>query len=409
MYTETNNTLDAALGFHYPLDFLIGETLDLRTHDDQGNLSRDERFCDATRDYFKGLLEIVRDLCEARDEHSPLARSLFGDTVRDFGVDYHRRWPQAAFQPPRFFRTDEPELGKISEIQCPGSQWGELLILAKTIEPTLYDQHITRFGQGLHQLSAAPKIHHLLDNASRPQLMQAFIHCLRSELKVPCYGFDPFHHMEANVVRSHSFNGLAAQNVFARRLHMAEAGKISFDYPATPVFDQKIGMALVFHRQTRHYFSDNTRDHIIPTYLINADLSIEGLDAAKSLDEVFALPRPKRSYYLKYAGQDTNRNWGSMAVRHLSSCSQTMLSELRQGVAVDSATGRSPWILQQDCSSKRTVREYDQDTGELRAPAERYAKYSTFIGPAGLVGRLINFRSVKTVHGQPDTVFCLGR
>ena len=62
-------------------------------------------------------------------ELSPLVRRLLLSDVPDgYGVDFHRSLPSEAFTTP-LFRTDESKSGKIFELQCPGSGWGDLELL----------------------------------------------------------------------------------------------------------------------------------------------------------------------------------------------------------------------------------------------------------------------------------------
>jgi len=57
------------------------------------------------------------------EAHPEIAGHVLGDVPAAYADDYHRGLSPAHLKPPLFFRTDEPVIGKLSEIQCPGSCW----------------------------------------------------------------------------------------------------------------------------------------------------------------------------------------------------------------------------------------------------------------------------------------------
>ena len=56
---------------------------------------------------------------------------LMNETPASLGIEYHRGLEERHFSIPQFFRTDEVRPGRIIELQCPGSLWGEMQIVSE--------------------------------------------------------------------------------------------------------------------------------------------------------------------------------------------------------------------------------------------------------------------------------------
>lgn len=388
--SETNaafaTELSSVLGYPSHCDFLSApaESLPESSVPDVGGLSS------AVCQFFDGCMAFVRDAAEL-DPDSYLLRLLFGRFGREFGATYHLTLPRTVLRSPLFYRTDEPELGRVAEIQCPGSLWGEYAALTK-----IQDYHAgTDFLKGIHSAFLSrqeePIVHHLLDNASRPHTSMYVIQCMRMHFGVKYFGFDSVRDRECNIIRSHSFQGLIAQNIFQPRLLAATEGRLAFDYPPTPIFDQKLPLCLPFHAQTLKYFPDEVRNHILPTYLIDPDLTFDMGKVRVKLDDVMRQPREKRGWYLKYAGLDTARNWGSIAVEPMAVLARPKWESLRKRIQEDTLRG-DPWIVQQD--------------GSKKSKTDAYEKISTFVANDKVLGRMLMRRTTRKVHGQRDTEVC---
>ncbi len=74
------------------------------------------------RSFQKTSLELFRAAIK-NDTDSTILHWLMNDTPESLGIQYHRRLEERHYTLPMFFRTDEASLGRIVEIQCPGSLW----------------------------------------------------------------------------------------------------------------------------------------------------------------------------------------------------------------------------------------------------------------------------------------------
>ena len=72
-------------------------------------------------------IRIFRNALKYNDQE--LLDWLLNETPASLGIEYHKNLEDCHYTKPVFFRTDEIGLGKIAEIQCPGSLWGELQLL----------------------------------------------------------------------------------------------------------------------------------------------------------------------------------------------------------------------------------------------------------------------------------------
>lgn len=366
----------------------VGETLDQRVARQQ-----------ALQAFFDGCLDFACSHASDANEVR-LKALLFGRFSQRFGEFFHREMRNRLRLKPLFFRTDEPTLGQIAEIQCPGSLWGECAAILSLHSRQAAHQFIACVADAIKSVvSGTPVIHHLVDNSSRPLTTTYLIQALRRQQNLTFFGFDNVKDTDCNFVRSHSFHGLISQNIFETRLQAALSGQVQFDYPPTPIFDQKLPLALPFHPVTSKYFHDSARSLIAPTFLIEENCIFHAFGQIISLDEEIKRPRQSRNWVLKYAGLDTNRNWGSRSVKMTKKLSKSSWLELRKTIIRDQQNG-DPWVVQADVSSKTTCGSIQNVSGDDML----YEKTSLFFAGEAAIGGLRMFRRISIVHGQDDTI-----
>jgi hypothetical protein len=340
-----------------------------------------------------------------------IARMVVCELPESLGVDYHRDLTERQSTTPVFFRTDEPSPGIVSEIQCCGSGWG----LAEQLH-RLYKAHSTEFGSPHHfteplsacfskalrsHLNADPRIHHLVDNASRPHGIRYFIERTRDfGLRYFSYDFD-VSTADCNFVRSHDFISLPYHNFFDDRLARCERGELLFDLPPSSLFDGKLIMAWPYWSRTREHFSDDVRA-LFPYSAVVEAPGFELEDGEHiSIDALSELPRSERNYYLKYAGTDIGINWGSKSVYLLSNMSRVEVRKLLAGTRAEVARGR-PWIVQRASRHREEASAFARD-GSIVCE-DGYTKLSGFYGPEGLMGILGMQKRFHKVHGGCGTI-----
>ena len=356
------------------------------------------------REFFHTALNIFRAALHNKTDPI-LLHWLLNETPQSLNISYHRVLRNRHFTIPVFFRTDEVMPGRIAEIQCPGSLWGELQLTydyasgsnpkSGEISPAVqFSAQLTDF------LKTRPIVHHLLDNASAPAGMRYFIEKTRGA-GVKYWSIDHKCTVrECNFIRSHSFFGLCAENEFRWRL--AHVGKgVTYDLPPHALFDQKAPLVLPFWSLTRSLFSDEIRSlFTYTTPLLPAGIELpEG--SRITIEEFARWPRSHRSYYLKYAGTDVALNWGSKAVYRLSNMSSADCLEFLHRCVSRYKKGHI-WLLQKeethDDNTTFLTRDGSTHTAKLRA------RFSAFYGPLDCLGILAMHRHHNKVHGKPDTV-----
>lgn len=333
---------------------------------------------------------------------------LVNDSRHFAGLKYYRDLPSTCWHTPRFFRTDEAKSGAIMELQCPGSGWGDLLLLGEVMRP----QHpvlLEKFDPAQCVTKAvrhitgadAPSVLHLLDNSSNPASMRFLISRTQAQLRY--WGYHPdVSSMECQFIRSHSVQGLMAENLFKERLRLNSEGRAFFDLPPLVVFDQKSTLALPFVDESRDYFTNDDRALFAYTYLLSEKGFRDKDGSWVTLDNFLKRPQKHRRYYLKYAGSDTSLNWGSRAVYRLDSNNAKESISLAMS---DVLKGR-PWIIQYGVGSREKVRFLRRGENEL-VEANLPVKYSSFYGPLGLIGVRATYRDAVKVHGQKDAIVAL--
>ena len=361
-------------------------------------------------EFFTGCLDVFGDcLSEATPSAAQVREFLLNDTPASLGPSFHTSLPRAVWRPPAFFRTDESLSGKVLEIQCPGSGWGDLSLLQDVYGESgdlvvkSLDRHDRRIAAELAALCPLgdPTVLHLLDNASVPALMRYLILSTRPEVRY--WGYDRGVKLDkCRFIRSHSVFGLAAANYFQTYLAEADAGRLRFDLPPMVLFDQKAPLALPFWEPTRDRFSDAVRSAIAYTY----PLSVNGFRDENGewvpVDKFRARPPTGRRYYLKYAGTDVNVNWGSRSVFRLSQ--KDFRTRLDRALA-ETARGRC-WVVQKECADKEVVQYFLRHDDEPTTQRMN-VKYSGFYGPNGLLGIKTMHRRHFKVHGGEHTAIGL--
>jgi hypothetical protein len=361
----------------------------------------------ATLNEFFDCATDVLEAALAGDLPDDILSLLLNETPESVGADFHRRILARRRSRPQFYRTDEVGTGRIVEIQCPGSLWGDCEALAALAAhrgehaPSLAEAFTTQLTE---LLGPEVRVHHLLDNASAPHTMRYFLE--RTRPTVRYFGIDPgVTQMDCGFVRSHSFFGQVGENFFRPRLQRYLDGELLFDLPPLIIFDEKITLALPFMDATRQSFSDDVRNALIfstpvtPTGFSTPDgdwLTLEQFASGK---------RDERRWFLKYAGSDVSINWGSRAVYTLDNVGQSACLQKLQEAALRGRNGQV-WIVQPQEQNDDVV-EFIEPNG-ASPTATLTAKHSTFYGPGGYLGTLVQHRRFYKVHGQNDTIVSLG-
>ncbi|HEX6210249.1 MAG TPA: hypothetical protein VF136_05705 [Methylomirabilota bacterium] len=372
-----------------------------------------ERRYAAIKQFQEQALELFR--ASLRGECDPaIARMVVSDLPETFRVEYHRTLTERQHRTPVFFRTDEVVPGQLSEVQCSGSGWDLVELMRRLYgdapavfgRPAHFPEPLARrFARALRgYVGGEPLIHHLVDNASRPHGMRYFIQRTRDEgLRYFSYdrGVGPD---DCNFVRSHDFVSVLNHNFYVDRMRRCEEGEVFFDLPPSALFDGKLIMAWPFWRRTRQYFTDEVRGLFPYTSVVEPDgVELENGERI-TIEEFCGRPASARDYYVKYAGTDISRNWGSKAVFVASSGSKVQTRTLMQSV-VDDWAGERYWVVQRSARHKERIPVFTRE-GDL-VHQEAYGKWSGFYGPDGLMAIMVFHKRFHKVHGSPDTVMSI--
>jgi len=355
-------------------------------------------------DFQDRCINIFRNALLNKDNE--LLHWLLNETPKSLGRGFHLSLLDEHFKRPVFFRTDEMQLGKIAEIQCPGSHWGELELLHQYFKipnkspATLFSEQLTCYLG-----NRPPIVHYLTDNASAPTGVRYFIKKTRKTKPVIKYwGFDNgVMAKDCNFIRTHSFFGLCGENHFKMRLQQSSE-KIMYDFPPYVLFDQKATLVLPFWEKTRNAFTDDIRNLIIYSIPLISDIIELDTGEKLTIDEFSKKPQSQRNYYLKYAGTNVSINWGSMAVTRIKKLGQAECKSLLRNCLEESLKGKI-WLLQKEITVKETIEYFDKEN--IIQNKQMNAKYSPFYGPFGLIGILGYYRNHNKVHGQTDNILSL--
>ena len=366
---------------------------------------------DTIKKYFANTIKVFRKSLN-KDLNPKISKWLLNETPKSLGVEYHKSLECRHYTPPLFFRTDEARIGRIIEIQCPGSLWGELQLVYEYVLMLDLHRNIKKisspadvFARNLYRyLKDTPIVHYLIDNSSMPSGVRFFIERTRPNIKY--FGIDKdINRKQCNFIRTHSFFGLCAENDFKPRLK--DVGKsLFYDYPPHVLFDQKATLILPFWSLTRDFFSDEIRDlFVFSTPLLPDGIELED-GSCLSVEEFSSLSRSQRSYYLKYAGSDVSINWGSKAVFRLNNMSSKKCLNLLKECLSEFNNGKI-WLIQKEEKQDDTISYLDRN-GKRHIHSLR-GKYSAFYGPHEYIGSLAMHRNHNKVHGQNETVlsYCL--
>lgn len=344
-----------------------------------------------------------------------IAQGVLSDVPESFGWDFHKNLPDSIWKTPVYFRTDEARLGKLTEIQCSGSGWDLVEMLRH-----LYGACPEHYGEPKHfkysladvfqeslkaHIGSDPAVHHLADNASRPHGARYFIQKVR-EKGGKFFSYDgEVRHSDCNFIRSHDCFSLYHHNFFADRLERSEKSECFFDLPPIALYDTKLIMAWPFWSRTREHFSDEVRALFPYTALIEAD-GVELSNGEKvDIQQITAIGNKQRNFFVKYAGTDVARNWGSRAVFSLKSFTSVKCQELLRTITEESSQGQ-PWILQESVTNKEEVTYWEPETAE-KGIMEGNGKWSSFYGPDGLMAMLVMHLGSHKVHGSDKTVMSI--
>jgi hypothetical protein len=359
------------------------------------------------RDLFITARNIFKEIVSKNSRFSQsLKYLLLNDSNSQISENFYSILPPEAWTIPVFFRTDESKAGKIFEIQCPGSGWGDVVLLESVLKNNytngalpFYDL-VNTYVNSLqrHFDGYTPSVMHLLDNSSNPSMMRYFISKTSSYLKYWGYSKE-VKNAECNFIRSHSVYGLIAENLFKHRLKLVEGGKAKFDLPPLLIFDQKMTLCLPFLEETRGLFSEDIRKMLVYTNPIYPRGFRDFGGNWITIEDFLKRPPGQRKYFLKYGGCDTSANWGSRAVYRLDT---KAASDLLKKATLDFINNR-PWVIQPASSEKETV-TYLTRTNDQPITENLTAKYSTFYGPNGVMSIRTHHRKSTKVHGQPDSI-----
>lgn len=341
------------------------------------------------------------------DNSSPIHQLLFSSLPSHVDVGYHRELADVLWSTPLFFRTDQSTTGKLYELQAPGSGWGDFELISRAFAKLgivcsdalgFNSRFVTQVCRVTG--SARPSVMHLIDNASVPWGMRYFIETTRDSIRYWGYDTD-LDSLDIDLIRSHSFYGLAAENLFAHRLKRASEGGTLFDIPPHILFDQKAAMALPFLSETRDAFDDEVRQMFPYTTVARIDGFEDSLGKHVSWDSFVERPGRERRYFLKYGGPDVTRNWGSRAVFRLTSGARSTIDIVRADIAAGSV-----WLVQEAESNSSQLTYWDARK-QQEVKEKRVEKLSAFYGPDGFLGAKIMHRNHFKVHGQRATAVAI--
>jgi hypothetical protein len=334
-------------------------------------------------------------------EVTPAVSELFMRELPPFLVAYHRDvMASVPVKPPFFFRTDEAVLGKIVEVQSPGSQWGtyeQLQDYYKTQGFPLGTDLSERWATALcAEIGKPPIVYHIvtpINFGSENYFIQ------KARRFVPYCGYDRgIRPLDCNFVRAHSYLVLVYEAYAQRRREAWAAGRLRYDSPPISIFQQKVQLCLPFWPTTRQFYRDAVRALFPYACLVTPEGMVLEDDRLISIPRFCDLPRRDRQFYLKYGGADLNRNWGGIAVYNLAKLSRRACLELLQRVIA----APECWVMQRACTETHDVDyiTHDLDIATLRV----HQKYSCFFGPSGLLGVLAMYEPFYKVHGSTETI-----
>jgi hypothetical protein len=353
-------------------------------------------------DFFRISTSIARQSLNSPD--SRIKKILFSEPIGGMDVKFHRDLPDCCWNNPIMYRTDQSISGKIYEVQCPGSGWGDFPLFANAFKCTGIEvpPSILFFAKKYAKsISVAtqkeiPKVFHMLDASSSPSGMKYLFTQTRPSVKY--WGLDKgFSMSDVDYLTAHSSASLITSNFYKSYLSKAIKGDIVFGIPPNLVIDQKAIYLLPFHRDTAEFFSNDIRNLFPFTTLIENNGFLNSYGQFITIEEFSKMHKKDRGYYLKYGGPDLNRNWGSRAVYRLSGndCKKLLLE-----ASIRSRNGEV-WLIQEDVSQNELINT-SIDLREIKNN-KFHVKLSAFHSNIGMLGIKIMARKHFKVHGQHDT------
>jgi hypothetical protein len=336
---------------------------------------------------------------------------LINEAQLHLGLDYHKELINSGschWKSPVFYRIDESSTGKIMEIQCPGSLWGELqlaydyfvgekaLVFGLSSPVELFSKQLTDY------LGRQPIVHHLLDDSKSQSGMRYFIaKTMETSSPIKYYGIGDIEVQDCNFVRAHLLDGLCGESNFSSRV---KENDIVYDLPPITLFSQKAALVLPFWSLTKKYYSDNVRSIInFSTPLLPNGIEMPNGDKL-SVPEFSVLSRQERSYFLKYAGAKSSENWGSKSVYRLSNLSSTSCEKLLRECLEDFNKG-CVWLLQKEDTVDDEVTYFTRANGCITEKMR--LKINSFYGDLGFIGALSMHNKFYKVTGAKDSVISL--
>lgn len=344
-----------------------------------------------------------------------LKNILFSEQIMGMGLEYHSNLQEFGWDPPMLYRTDQSINGKIFEIQAPGSGWGDIPFIFRVLSSLngvdnrleeYRQEYIEKYVKAIRKITnqELPKVGHFLDASSNPVSMRYLLAITGNLIKY--WGMDAQTNMEdLDCIITHSVISILSLNMYEKYFEKASNRKLLFVLPPNLLFDQKIIYVLPFLEITKSYFSDEVRN-LFPytTYINNGGFLLED-NTFITIDEFIRLPESQRHYYLKYAGPNTNLNWGSRSVYRLNKRDSLLM--LRNADKL--AQSGQVWIVQKDVTTDSDTcnDDYSRDINEI-IQGKNHIKLSAFYTPYDYLGCKVMFRNHYKVHGTSETYVGVG-
>lgn len=304
--------------------------------------------------------------------------------------------------PVSIFRADVVGGGKIAELQCPGSGWAFGRMLEKrfgiSAEESLLLKAFKQWADGrvLSWWLQTP----FFESSVRDLIKELELIGVKVVFAPTASEFDP-ESAEA-VIRRPQLPDLIAEPKGRQLLKLWLNGKVEMDLLPTMVTDTKYMMAIMYHEQFRHLFSDEERD-LCPTttFIQSRDQVIENRWGKPSTIEQEFERRPK-DFILKYGGGRKDLRSGSHAVYYLGakSMKSEVRAELLSKAILDWKDGEG-WLLQEFRPERETGK---QNCYSLMRPHYFFNKDN---GKVVMVHNCLTMCNTWKVHAQSSATIGL--
>lgn len=301
--------------------------------------------------------------------------------------------------PVRLFRADVLGNGQIAELQCPGSGWPYNLALEEHYGTAPINTSIVRTYQ---HWAKGRKISWWLHNP-HPMHERAVRHieevCRATGIDLSVFAENEFNpEAVCAVIKRPPLPELISSEKGRRLLQRWLDGKVEMDLLPSMVPETKHFMALLWHQETRHHFTDEERTLCPPTYFIDSPDSLVqfGNGSSKSIYEIF---NHRRRGIVKYGGAVKDLRCGCHGVFNLGAQSMKLAKRLElMKRALDDYDRGEAWILQEFIDIQRLVPGFRRPQCVLFRP--HY--YITGNGQVEVMPIVINTRADWKVHAQTD-------